>query len=269
MTDEMKKYDDVSSDNELRQYPNLRAIILRKLERKKKNENLEATRQVLGGRHGKATGAVQSDVYDEELDKEQNGLAAGGPKRPGSSARTPGTLADGTAKRKDQACYRFIRGLCKKSGKECPYSHDAKQCDPVRAEVLAKYNPNKLSAAPVQRRLRKTTTHPAGSKKQSLRVCRFFAQGKCNKGTKCQFSHDERYKAAAKSQLEARKSTGRGRSRGGRGRRGRSRGRGARGAGAVDAEPAEQADGEDNEEEEVDFVEVDVEAPSEEQPNTQ
>ena len=64
MDEEMKRYDDVSSGDELRQYPNLRAIIVRKLERKKKTDNLEATRQSLGGKHtgGKATGAIPSGV---------------------------------------------------------------------------------------------------------------------------------------------------------------------------------------------------------------
>ena len=237
----------------------MRAVIQRKLERKKKNENLEATRQFLAGKHGKATGAIPSGVYDEDLDKEQNGLAAGASSRPGNVNKKPGCLADGTPKQKDKGCYRYIRGLCSKTGKDCVYSQDPKQCDPVRADVLAKYNPNNLAAAPVQRRLRKPTTRSTGSKPQSVKMCRFFVQGTCNKGGKCKFAHDERYKSQAKSNLDARKSRGRGRGRGGRSRGRNSRGRKARGVGAVDTEQGELADQED-EEEELDYIDVEVEA---------
>ena len=49
MDEEMKKYDDVSSGNEHRTYPVLRALLERKLERKKKRDNLEASRRALVG----------------------------------------------------------------------------------------------------------------------------------------------------------------------------------------------------------------------------
>ena len=71
MTEEMKKYGDASTDDEIRQYPKLRRLLERKLERKKKQENLDASRNVLSGNgvkgNGKRVGATpQGDPYADQ-----------------------------------------------------------------------------------------------------------------------------------------------------------------------------------------------------------
>ena len=86
-------------------------------------------------------------------------------------------------------------------------------------------------------------------------MCRYFVQGKCNKGDKCTYSHDERYKSKAHSVFVSRKKGGKG-----KGKKGKPRKKGkGRGAGAVDETAADgQADHEDNEEE-LDYIEVELE----------
>ena len=259
MTDEMKKYDDADSDASIRTYPKLRKIFERKLERKKKRENLEASQRSLAGQgqsgkaSGRGAGALETEVPPPPEAYDEESYAAAG--KFGKRHQN----APSGEKHKDQPCFRFIRGMCPHTGPECNYSHDAKLCDPVRKKVLDEYNPHRVSCICVQKRLRPkkpvTTSPKGGGKGKRLKMCVPFLKGQCTRGAKCHNSHDERYKASALKRLEQRsvkgKGKGRGRGRGGKRFKGRS-------AGAVEGE----AEGEE-EEVELEYIEVDMDLPAE------
>merc|ERR1712217_471504 len=108
MTEPMKKYDEADSDASIRTYPKLRKIFEKKLERKKKRENLDASQRSLAGNrnhhsgksHGRGAGALETEAPPPPVEHDDESYAAAG--RFGKIIQSSPSGGD---KHKDQPCF--------------------------------------------------------------------------------------------------------------------------------------------------------------------
>ena len=90
----------------------------------------------------------------------------------------------------DKICYKFQKGQCDK-GKNCPYKH-------VKDDKARTKSPRRKNTRSPSRGNKGDKGKKLSKEEMAKTPCIYYAQGKCNRGDKCYYKHEDKAAAATK-----------------------------------------------------------------------
>ena len=95
----------------------------------------------------------------------------------------------------DKICYKFQKGQCDK-GKKCPFKH-------VKDDKSRTQSPKRTKTRSPSRGKKDDKGKKMSKEEMARTPCIYFAQGKCRRGDKCFYKHEDKAAAAAKDPKRA------------------------------------------------------------------
>ena len=128
----------------------------------------------------KAGGPKDTEAAPAKGDGRGNPNRKGSPSRGRSQDRSKG----------DKVCYKFQKGQCDK-GKNCPYKH-------VKGDKARTQSPRRNRTRSPSKGKKDDTGKKMSKEDMAKTPCMYHAQGKCRRGDKCFYKHDDKAAAATK-----------------------------------------------------------------------